>query len=155
MGGLLGEPRQREDSVGKERVGVLCRRRMWQRQRHSRSDDHQSATARKGEYSRHSDDNDDYSHTGDNANYAIAIDTVPHKRAKHESVPAKPAAKKSCVMIALSDDDEDEWSDASAKLGKLAQSFAVFPPPGGAERKQAARKKQAKDNPMEDLADTP
>ena len=39
------------------------------------------------------------------------------------------------VMIPLPD-DEDDWSNASAKLGKLAQSFAVFPPPGGAKRKQ-------------------
>ena len=67
------------------------------------------------------------------------------------------------MTIALSDDDEDDWSDASAKLGKLAQSFAIFPPPGGAERKQnreriakkAARKKRAKNDPLEDLADTP
>ena len=88
---------------------------------------------------------------------------MPRKCAKRESVPAKPAAKKSRVTIALSDDDEDGWSDASAELGKLAQSFAVFPPPGGAERKQnrervakkAARKKRAKVDPMEDLADTP
>ena len=88
---------------------------------------------------------------------------MPRKRAKHDSVPAKPAAKKKRVTIALSDDDEDDWSDASAKLGKLAQSFAVFPPPGGAERKQnrervakkAACKKRARNDPLEDLADTP
>ena len=128
----------------------------------SRSDDHRSATASEGEYSRRSDD-DDYSHAGDDANYAVAIDTMPRKRAKSESVPAKPAAKKSRVTIALSDDDEDGWSDALAELGKLAQSFAVFPPPGGAERKQnrervakkAARKKRARNDPLEDLADTP
>ena len=38
--------------------------------------------------------------------YAVAIGTVPRKRAKYESAPAKPAVKKNCVTIALSDDED-------------------------------------------------
>jgi len=89
---------------------------------------------------------------------------VPRKRAKYASAPAKPAAPEKRITIAMSDDDDD-WDDASAKLGKLAASFATFHPPGRADRKhnrlrvsgkKATRKKPAKSvGPLGDLADTP
>ncbi len=61
-------------------------------------------------------------------------------------------------------DDDDDWDDASAKLGELAESFAVFPPPGKGEKKhkhlrvakKATRKKPIESvGPLDDLADTP
>ena len=60
----------------------------------------------------------------------------------------------------MSDDDNDDYSDVSAKLSELAQSFATFPPPGGAERKHnracvakpAARKRLVKRDHLGDLA---
>ncbi len=89
---------------------------------------------------------------------------MPRKRAKYASAPAKPAAPEKRITIAMSDDDDD-WDDASAKLGKLAASFATFHPPGRADRKhnrlrvsgkKATRKKPAKSvGPLGDLADTP
>ena len=58
----------------------------------SRSGGHCSGTASEGEYSCRSDDDDD-SHGGDD-NYAVAISSVPRKRAKHASAPAEPVAPK-------------------------------------------------------------
>ncbi len=68
------------------------------------------------------------------------------------------------ITIAMSDNNDDDWDDMLAKLGKLAESFAVFSPPGGVKRKKnctcvsnpAACKKQVKhDYPLDDLVDTP
>ncbi len=131
----------------------------------SHSAGHRSDSVSDGDYSRCSHDDDDDSCDGDE-NYAVAIsseETVPRKRAKHVSAPAKPAAPKKCITIAMSDDDDD-WDDVSAKLGELAESFADFPPPGKVEKKhkhprvakKATRKKPIESvGPLDDLADTP
>jgi len=130
----------------------------------SRSAGHRSDSASDGEYSRRSHDDDEDSRDGDE-NYAVAIEeTVPRKRAKHESTPAKPAVPKKRITIAMSDDDDD-WDDVSAKLGELAESFVVFPPPGKGDKihkhhlrpaKKTKRKKPVESvGPLDDLADTP
>ncbi len=79
------------------------------------------------------------------------------------SAPTKPVAPKKRITIAMLDDD-DYWDDVLAKLGELAESFAVFPPPGKGEKKhkplhvvkKATRKKPIESvGPLDDLVDTP
>ncbi len=131
----------------------------------SRSAGHRSDLVSDGEYSRRRRESHHRRRESDE-NYAVTIsseDTMPRKRAKHVSAPAKPAAPKKCITIAMSDNDDD-WDDVLAKLGELAESFSVFPPPGKGEKKhkplrvvkKATRKKPIESvGPLDDLADTP
>ena len=63
----------------------------------------------------------DYSDNEDN--FAVAISTAPRKQAKREALPSK---KELTIAMSQSDDDIND-NVASAKLGKLAASYAPAP----------------------------